>query len=186
MEAIRIEDIVPQGAEFYLRKTEKTYRLNPITLADEIWMQQTFGDSIADIFSQIKMKEISRIVYRLMTEEDKEDFAARTVIIMNEEGEKLEKRMGGAELLFVQISGYGEKIKIFEALLQTLGISRPVLEKMKGNLEESEKKTPQPTGRSSSTSSPTSTAGRQNTSSVAPPRKSQHASKPLNKGKGKN
>jgi hypothetical protein len=178
---IKIEDIVPKGSSFFLRANQKTYRLNPFTLADEIWMSETFGKSIQEVFSEVKMKEICRIVFRLMNEEDKQEFAAQTVKIMNEEGESMEIRRGGAELLCLLVSGFNEKIAIFQALLDTLGVSRPVVEKI--SQSEDQKKNPIATaatsspGTKSSTPSHTSTAGRQNISSPARPGKFSRASK---------
>jgi hypothetical protein len=185
MDAIQLEDLIPQGATFTLRKTEKTYRLNAVSLGDELWMNQQFGESLSDIFQNIRMKEICRIVFRLLDDEDKEDFAARDVTIMNELGEKVTNRIGGAELLFLMVSGFQEKIEIFEALLQTIGISRPILNKMKEEVgaptKPEEKKTPQ-TGRTSLTSSRTNMDGRRNTSSHVRPKRSLTGSKPLTKG----
>lgn len=149
MEAIKLEDLVPEGSEFTLKKTGKTYRLKPITLHDELWLQKTFGDEIEKIFRQIRMKEVCRIVFHQLEEEDKEDFLSREVTFINEEGEKQSVKMGGAELLFALISGHAEKVKIFEALLRTIGISRPLMEKLEADTkaEEAQKKTQDnPTG----------------------------------------
>jgi hypothetical protein len=179
MQAIQLEDLVPQGAQFTLRKTEKTYRMNAVSLADEMWINQTFGESLGEIFKNIKMKEICRIVFRLLDDEDKEDFLARDVTIINEMGEKLTQRMGGSELMFLLISGYAEKIEIFEALLQTIGISRPMLNQLKDEVGapiREEKKTPR-TGHMSSTSSRRSTDGPRNTSSPGRPKRSLTGSK---------
>jgi hypothetical protein len=141
METIRLEDLIPEGAEITLKKTGKTYRLKPISLSDELWLNKTFGAELDSIFRQIKMKEVCRIVFHQLEDEDKEDFLARDVTIINEEGEKATHRIGGAELLFILISGYKEKLEIFEALLKTIGISRPVMEKLKQEeTPETEKK----------------------------------------------
>ena len=165
IEEIKLEDLVPTGASFTLRKTGKTYRLNAISLGDEMWMQETFGEGLSAVFSKMKMKEVCRILFHQLVEEDKADFAATDVVFMNEEGETLRKRVGGAELLYIQVSGFAEKIEIFEALMQTLGCSRPVLEKLTG--VEREKKSLQPTGPESLTFSRMSTPGQPNMSSRA-------------------
>jgi hypothetical protein len=141
MEQIKLEDLVPEGATFALKKTGKTYRLRPVSLSDELWMNRTFGAEIESVFRQIKMKEICRIVFHQLEEEDKVDFLAQDVTIINEEGEKITQRIGGAELLFILISGYAEKISIFQALLATIGVSRPMLDKLEQDITSTEKKT---------------------------------------------
>jgi hypothetical protein len=139
---VKLEDLVPEGAEFKLKKTEKTYRLKPFSLSDELWMNKVFGNDIEKIFREVRMKEVCRIVFHQLEDEDKEDFLARDVTVINEQGEKLTQRLGGAELFSLFISGQTEKIKIFEALLQTIGISRPMLDEFKKDSESStEKKT---------------------------------------------
>jgi hypothetical protein len=130
MQPIDLNDIVPEGASFSLRKTGKIYRLRPINLSDEIWLQKNFGTGLDAVFREVKMKEICRIAFHQMVEEDKEEFLARDVTVINEEGEKLSVRMGGAELLFVNISGHTEKLAVFEALLHTVGVSRPMIDKL--------------------------------------------------------
>lgn len=179
MDTIRLEDIIPEGATFTLRKTGKTYRLNPVNLSDELWMSNTFGERLDDIFKNIRMKDICRIVFRLMDEDDKQDFAAKDVAFMNEEGETLEKRMGGAELLFVLVSGYAEKIEIFQALLTTIGVSRPMQEALEeADAEGGEKKSQlKQTGQQPSTSSRMSTVGQRLKSSPAPRKKLRTESK---------
>lgn len=175
MQSIRIEDIVPQGAKFKLRSTGRSYKINALSLADEIWINEEFGKGLEDIFKQVKMKEICRIIFRLMDEGDKEEFAAQDVTIMNEQGEKITKRLGGSELLFLMISGFQEKIDIFQALLQTIGVSRPLMDKLSEEEKKNEPVSPQ-TGLPPLTFSRASTGGRRNTSSRARPAKSRSGS----------
>lgn len=176
MDTIRLEDIIPEGATFSLKKTGKTYRLNPVNLSDELWMSNTFGEKLDDIFKNIRMKDICRIVFRLMVEEDKQDFKAIDVQFINEEGETLDKRMGGAELLFIQVSGYPEKIEIFQALLTTIGVSRPMQEKLESGEKKSQLK--RPIGQQPLTSSRMSMDGQQKKSSPAQRKKLRTGLKP--------
>lgn len=160
MNEIKLEDIIPQGSSFTLKRTEKTYYLKPVSLADELWISQTFGDQLQEIMSQVKMKEICRIVFRLLEDDSKQEFRAKDVELINEEGESMTVRLGGAELLMCLVSGYGEKIQIIEALMDTLGASRPVRDKLT-KAEEDQKKSQKPIGQKSSTSSQPSTDGPQ-------------------------
>lgn len=162
MQTIRLQDLIPEAAEFSLRITGKTYRLRPFNLADEAWLHQTFGEQIQKIFEEIRMQEIARIVFHQLEPESQREFAAQEVRIIDEAtGEEKVERIGGATLLYQVISGFDEKLAIFRALMQTIGVSRQLLD---GELEQAEKKSSktssQRTGGRSSTYSRLSTAGR--------------------------
>lgn len=139
MKPVELKDLNPQGAQITLRKTGKTYRLRPVNLADEKWMAETFGNDLEKIFRDIHMVQIMRIVFHQLEHEDKADFCQQNVEFMNEEGVTITKKIGGAELLFWMIEGMEEKIQIFQALMQTIGISRAMIE---GPASEEEKKSP--------------------------------------------
>ena len=121
-----LSKIRPQESTFKLRHVEdRVITMRPITLDDEIWLDQTYGDKLGEIFENINVKEISRIVFRLMKNEDKLFFKKRVVKLVNEEGEEGEIEMGGLVLLQSLISGWEEKISILNALLKNIGLSRP-------------------------------------------------------------
>lgn len=142
---LKFEDLIPQKAEFTLRITGKTYTILPLTAADEIWLQQKYGSGLEKILKEIRIQEISEIVFRQL--EDKSDFIKRTVKIVNEVGDEVSKDLGGVDLFRSIISGVDEKLAIYQALLQTIGISRPVIDKLTS--EDSEKKSLQTTGQPS-------------------------------------
>lgn len=136
---ITLEQIIPETGEFKLKKTGKTYKLRECSIADESWMKQKFGDRLEKIFADIDMQEISKIVFRLMDDKDKEEFIRRDVTFIDEEtGEKKQTQIGGAELLYYHIVGPIEKIEIFRALLATIGVSRQLQDSL---MEKVEKKT---------------------------------------------
>lgn len=166
MDAIKLEDLIPQGSSFNLKATGKAYRLRPLNLDDEAWLAKTFGADLQAIMSEVRHVEIARIAFRQMEPEDQADFAAREVKLMNEEGETEVVRLGGYRLLLALIQGTAEKIAIYRALLETIGISRPMQDRLMG--EEAQKKSelaPVPRAESSSTgessliSSPVNTDG---------------------------
>lgn len=153
---LKLEDIIPAPATFKLRLTDKTYRLRPVSLDDESWMNSTFGDKLGDILGKIEMRGVCRIVYRLMEDEDRESLSSRKVTLMNEAGEKVSETKGGVELLYCLISGHAEKMAVFEALLQTIGISRPMMKQLTEDEKKNKPMPPKPlksrqTGRKSST-----------------------------------
>lgn len=180
MKALRLEDIRPQPAEFYLKKTDRSYELRPIGLEDEKWLRETFGSRLQSILEGSDVLEMGRIIWRLMKEEDRREFPAYTVEETDELGELQVIRKGGVQSLIQSIVGPSEKIAIHRALLQTIGISKPILDRL---TEEELKKnlslaTQIPSaGVPSSISSRESTGGRSTTSGSLRPAKSQSRSK---------
>jgi hypothetical protein len=172
MKEIDIQDLVPQGATIKLSKTGKEYKLNPVTLADDVWAQQNFGRGIDEIMASPKnVDDTIRVLYRLMTIEGKEEFKKQKVKFIDDKGEELVTELGGSDLLMHFVSGGKELYDIGMAILQTLGFSRPILEQ--AEQEELKKKSNQvsasePTGESFLTCSATSTAGQPSISSAAP------------------
>lgn len=123
---MNLMDLKPQESSFYLRAAKREFVMNPITLADEVWLDEVYGqDKIQEIFANVNIKEISRIVFRLIKPEDKVFFKTRTVYFITEDGEEVEKELGGVELLQTMISGNEEKLAIINALLENIGVSRP-------------------------------------------------------------
>ena len=149
---LKMEDIKPKASQFTLSQNGKTYRLRPVSLEDQIWMNQTFGENLNDVFEKLKMEPICRIVFRLMESECRADFASTTVKIINENGDEVTETMGGYRLLMAMITGGPDEIfQIVGSLMETIGLSRPVAEKIAEGEEKPEKKSPQrkPTGRKS-------------------------------------
>lgn len=166
MKPVSLKDLNPEGASFTLQSNGKTYRMRPVTLADEKWLIETFGADLQKIFAEMRMLQIARIVFHQLVEEDKADFAQVEVKVMNEEGLTTTRKMGGAELLFWQIRGLNEKVEIFQALMQTVGISREIQDGLGAEVEDEEKKrlANQSIGQESSIDSAPSTGGQRNTS----------------------
>ncbi len=170
-----LSELVPEPSSFSLRSTGKTYRLRAVSLADESWMAKTFGDKLPNVFAEMQMKEICRIAFHLMEGEEKRDFIVREVKFIDDAGNELVEVRGGYELLFFCVQGLDERLAIYKALLQTIGVSRPKLDKLLS--DESQKKSIRKklTGQKSSTCSARSTAGRRNISSAGRYVKSQSA-----------
>lgn len=175
---ITLEELVPQASQFTLKKLPGvTFHLRPVSVDDELWLQREFGARLQMIFERVSIREICRIVFHQLEEESKEHLAKRSVTIMNEEGEKVTQAVGGADLLRCLISGMPEKMEVVRALTETIGISRPVMDKL---IADAEKKSQlesqsQPIGERSSTSSVTSMDGQPNTSGVGHSEKSASA-----------
>lgn len=121
-----LSKIKPQKSTFTLTHAPgRIFTMNPINLGDEIWLDQVYGDTIGDVFENLNIKEISRIVFRLLRPEDKAFFKKQTITLVNEEGEEGDVEMGGVAMLQSLISGWDEKIQILNALMKNIGLSRP-------------------------------------------------------------
>lgn len=167
---VNLEDLIPQASVFELAKTGKTYRVRPISLEDEVWLAETFGPSLQRLLTEVNFAALARIAFHQMELEDQKEFLAKDVEIVNDEGEKATVRIGGYKLLLGMLSGRPEKDRLCTAVLETFGISRPIVERLeKKILEEqatalaAEGKSPvasRSTGPKRLTSSPPNTAGR--------------------------
>jgi len=144
MKPIDLKDLTPMGATITLKSTGKEYRLRPFTLADEKWLQETFGNDLEKIFREINMVQIARIAFHQMEDDDRRDFVQRDVTFINEDGEEKVVKRGGAELFFWMISGMEEKLQIFQALMHTIGISRAVIDQAMAPDTPPEEKKSQP------------------------------------------
>lgn len=138
---MKIEDLIPERAEFTLKSTGRSYTMRPVSLDDEVWMQRAYGQELQKIFQEPRLREICRIAYRLI--EDKSDFVTRTVKIISEEGQQTEEHLGGVDLFLRMIVGIHEKQAIMEALAKTIGVSRPMIDKIENEMLSAQKKTKQ-------------------------------------------
>ena len=127
---LTFEDIRPEKASFTLKSTGKKYTLRPVSMDDEIWLRERFGDDIEKIFTEIRTQEICDIVFHQLDEASKEGFTAQEVTIMNEEGEKITEKRGGSKLLRCFLIGFEDKMLVYNALMKTLGLSRPTVDKL--------------------------------------------------------
>lgn len=136
---MKLSKITPIESTFKLRNArEEAFTMRPVNLADEIWLDRTYGNKIIDVFNNLNIKEISRIVFRLLKDEDKEFFVKRDLTIINEVGDRETMHIGGVELLQYLISGWDEKINILNALHENIGFSRPEPKEQEDEEEETD------------------------------------------------
>lgn len=134
---VDLKDIIPQPSEFTLKANGHTYRLRPVNLDDEVWLSETFGAKIQRIIAETHFAPLVRIAFHQMLDEDKETLLAREATIINEEGEKHVTTIGGYKLLLTMIKGgLEEKDKIVQAVRDTIGLSRPLIEKIEKKSQE--------------------------------------------------
>lgn len=126
---MKLSEILPSKTNFKVAALDDELNLSPITLADEIWMSEVYGENgIKEIFERVNFAEICRVVYRLLDNESKSKLKKQKVIIYNEEGEESEVEIGGVKLLYALISGWDEKNHIMGALLKCLGFTEQMVD----------------------------------------------------------
>lgn len=121
-----LSKLIPKETKFTLRQVpDAEFKMRPINLRDEIWLKDTYGeDGIKEVFENVNIQEICRIIFRLLDEESKKFFQKQDVNIIDENGEQITETLGGVQLLYSLISGWDEKIKLLNKLLENIGISR--------------------------------------------------------------
>lgn len=126
---MKLTDMKPKQSKFKLKQVEKELTLRPISLDDEIWLKEIYGDDgIQEVFENVNIEEISRIAFRLLITEDKKLFKIREVTVVDENGEEGTFNIGGVKLLRTLIFGWEEKLVVLNALLENIGYSRPEVE----------------------------------------------------------
>jgi len=121
-----LSQLKPKAAKFILDSMgeEKEFHLRPVNLSDEVWLNENFED-MSDVFDNLRMDKIARIVFRLLTDESKLFFQTQDVDTVDEEGNEMTMKVGGVKMLQMAISGYENKINVVVALLECIGFSRP-------------------------------------------------------------
>lgn len=128
---MKLSQVLPKSISFNLRLLGDNLTLRPVTLEDEIWIADTFGESgIEEIFETVNFVEISRLVYRLLDDDSKPKLKKQDVTYYNEEGEETIVSVGGVQLLYRLISGLDEKEAIIGALLKNLGFTDKMLDEL--------------------------------------------------------
>lgn len=125
---IGLEELIPSEAQFDMN--EKTYTLRKINLEDQVWMKAKYGERLDEIFEKLPLKEVCEIVFHLLPNEQKADFAFKVVEEYDDDGKMTEVEKTGPAQVRSCISGIGQQIKLVKALLKTVGISQPILDRL--------------------------------------------------------
>jgi len=129
-----LQDLIPKSCSFKLKTLDERLTLNPITLADEIWLSEKYGvDCLTKIFTDVNFVEIVNIVYRLLSVDSKSKLQKQRVEFYDEEGNKSYHELGGVKLLYSMISGNKEKEEVMVSLLETIGFSKQITEEIESN-----------------------------------------------------
>lgn len=120
-----LNELIPKSSEFYLSAKHKTYILRPLSLADEAWILETFGELYKEMLMGKHLPMVARAIFHQMTEDGKKDFPYSKVKIVNEKGQSEETELGGYLLFMSLISGPKEKSEILMAYRRVVGLSSP-------------------------------------------------------------
>jgi hypothetical protein len=131
-QSVTLDDLIPEHATFTLKSTGKIYIIRPVNLDDQVWVKKNIGDEtmIEKAFSGLDPDVITKLVYRLMDQDGRTDFMARDCSEINGDGEQQSYRLTGPQALCKAIEWPQEFIEVFRALLKTIGISNPILDKL--------------------------------------------------------
>jgi hypothetical protein len=162
MRALTLEDIKPEAAKFTLQLVpDREFEIRPISVLDRRWLKNTFNaDQIKSIFMEYDFEQIARIVYHQLTLDDQMFLKKQSVKIVNEDGDEKEIVLGGVNLFLSLVTGLAEQRTIIEAMTQTFGISKSLMDEA---IADDEKKS-QLIGQESATPSEASTDGQPTTS----------------------
>ena len=151
---MRLEDVIPETPEFEIKKIGKSYRLRLVTIEDHVWFRTKFGgwEKVIESIQKQQWENVAKIAFHLL--EDKSDFRARTEKVIDDDGEEVEVRFTGPDLLLKSLTGLEEAVAMLGAINASIANSSPLIkEAMKTELKKNLKNLESQTGEPSSTSS---------------------------------
>ncbi len=133
-ELVKLEDIIPAKPSFKLKKKKnKEYFLKPVDMSDQVWVRDNLGDekAVEEVFNLEKLNatKIAMLIYRLLNQQDREDFLAYDETAINDKGVKETKLITGPDVLLKHIS-QNEFLPIIGALNKTFIDSSPMKDTM--------------------------------------------------------
>lgn len=136
MKEVEIEDLIPEDATITLGGKE--YEMRKFNVEDEVWLKKTFGKGLQLIFQGLEYDQISRIIFRQL--KDKTDFMPTEEEALDDDGYKITKKITGPDMVLRKICGMKEKNEAIYSIVQLLGVSRPIMDKLVEQEMEEKKK----------------------------------------------
>ena len=136
MSGIKLDQLIPKKVELEMTipSGENAFvHIGPFTLEHEIWLKETFGDKVQQVFKDMEIDSLARIAFRVMDPADRMHFPKQTVETIDEEGNAVTESIGGYRLFARCFSGTTQKIKLLEALTESLGVSRALIEEIEAH-----------------------------------------------------
>lgn len=123
-----LEKLFPKETKIKFSKIDKEFTVMPITLSDDAWMLHEFGgqQGLVDVFEKHDLRGMVRILYRLLSNDDKKFITTNIEInFTDEEGQETSLKSNIDKLLYmIDVS---EMSEIVTALLNARGKSLPDL-----------------------------------------------------------
>lgn len=114
--ALKFSDLKPVEAQFELSEFPgKKFTLEKFSLDVQIWAQERFGDELGKILEGRRLKELTELIYYVLKEKD---------VITS------------LQMLRKSIVTHYDKIAVIAAIIATVGVAQPVIDKMKSELAE--------------------------------------------------
>lgn len=141
MEAVTLDALIPQPAEFTLSATKKTYKLRPFSADDSVWVINKFGEDGLDKVFKGRFRDLCAIVYHLLSDSDRADFPyEENENAIDDDGKKFKRVLTGPLKLCDTIRGGAEITAVQKALLECFGMSQPLLDGLEVKQQKAEKK----------------------------------------------
>lgn len=131
--------LFPKETKVKFNKLDRELTVGKITLADDSWMLNEFGgkEGLKEVFAKTDFRSMIRIIYRLLSDEDKKFLAESFELnVYDEDGEPTKIKSSVDKLTYML--GIDELDKVVKALMSARGASMPDV--VKGEGDEDEKK----------------------------------------------
>jgi len=144
---MELQDLVPRNVKWEPvldndgEEKQLSFSFRKFTIRDEAWLAENYpGEKLTKVFSEWDINEICRIAYMQLAPASKRELMGIEFIDLDERGEEFEIAKTGPEKLQMLVAGLGEQKTLIEMLLETRGLSLPVVEKMYDKMSEEDKK----------------------------------------------
>ncbi len=125
---MKLEDVIPQDSKIIIGGKE--YELRKMNLEDEAWMARVIGegDELQKVFQEMQFDKISKLIFRLL--KNKQDFLPMKIEDHDDDGYPVERFVTGPQRVLRSTHGTKEKIEMYYSVMETIGVSRPMLDKL--------------------------------------------------------
>lgn len=138
--SVTLEEMIPRTATVEIEGKE--YTLRKFSLSDQAWAIEKFGgaEGIQAVFDKPDLKGICQMVFHQLSDKDKRDFMLKHINLINDDGEEEEVRLTAVDQLMRKVSGSQHATEMVIALMKTIGVSQPLLDKVEAEGKKKSKK----------------------------------------------
>lgn len=135
---MKLEELSEKAADLTLESVGKTFEMRRLSLEDEIWLKNEYGDRLAVLLSpeSLDLELLCRLAFKLII--NKRDFTSQEVNIIDEDGNVQKEKIGGYKLLSKMITSDNDKSSLIIATVAAINRSRPDIEE--SSQDDSKKK----------------------------------------------